>query len=153
MKTLSHLQDQEEILSRVGRVRPDSVRRWGRMSAHQMVCHLSDGYKLYMGMISAVPPGFPYPSRVLKICSLWIPVRWPKNFKTVREVNQEIGGTAPRDFYADIHDLKTEIKRFVRRPCEFTWPMKHPFLGTMFERDWMRLGYLHADHHLRQFGL
>jgi hypothetical protein len=24
--------------------------------------------------------------------------------------------------------------------------------GPMSERDWMRWGYLHADHHLRQFG-
>jgi hypothetical protein len=24
--------------------------------------------------------------------------------------------------------------------------------GPMTEKDWMRWGYLHADHHLRQFG-
>jgi hypothetical protein len=29
----------------------------------------------------------------------------------------------------------------------------HPFFGQMTEKEWMRWGYLHADHHLRQFGV
>jgi hypothetical protein len=28
----------------------------------------------------------------------------------------------------------------------------HPFFGPMSREDWLRWGYLHADHHLRQFG-
>jgi prephenate dehydrogenase len=28
----------------------------------------------------------------------------------------------------------------------------HPMFGPMSPEDWMRWGYLHADHHLRQFG-
>ena len=28
----------------------------------------------------------------------------------------------------------------------------HPMFGPMTPEDWMRWGYLHADHHLRQFG-
>jgi len=28
----------------------------------------------------------------------------------------------------------------------------HPIFGAMKPWDWMRWGYLHADHHLRQFG-
>ena len=28
----------------------------------------------------------------------------------------------------------------------------HPMFGPMTAADWMRWGYLHADHHLRQFG-
>ena len=27
-----------------------------------------------------------------------------------------------------------------------------PMFGHMSEKDWMQWGYLHADHHLRQFG-
>ena len=27
----------------------------------------------------------------------------------------------------------------------------HPFFRSMQHADWMRWGYLHADHHLRQF--
>jgi Protein of unknown function (DUF1569) len=28
----------------------------------------------------------------------------------------------------------------------------HPIFGRMTEEEWMRWGYLHVDHHLRQFG-
>jgi Protein of unknown function (DUF1569) len=30
--------------------------------------------------------------------------------------------------------------------------LPHPIFGPMTAKDWMRWGYLHADHHLRQFG-
>jgi hypothetical protein len=29
----------------------------------------------------------------------------------------------------------------------------HPIFGAMSERAWLRWGYLHMDHHLRQFGV
>jgi hypothetical protein len=28
----------------------------------------------------------------------------------------------------------------------------HPIFGRMSEAAWLRWGWLHADHHLRQFG-
>jgi hypothetical protein len=28
----------------------------------------------------------------------------------------------------------------------------HPIFGPMSKADWLRWGYLHMDHHLRQFG-
>ena len=31
------------------------------------------------------------------------------------------------------------------------WP-RHAIFGAMTASDWMRWGFLHADHHLRQFG-
>jgi len=38
-----------------------------------------------------------------------------------------------------------------RTPASFA--ATHPLFGPMNYEDWMRWGYLHADHHLRQFGL
>ncbi len=152
MKTLLSASDKQEVLARLSKVRGDSSRRWGKMSAHQMICHLSDGYRLYMGVIRAVPPGFPYPSRLLKWGALWIPVRWPRGFKTLGEVDAFQSGTRPTEFEGDARELRDLIERFTRRPRDFAWP-GHPYLGRMSDRDWMRLGYLHADHHLRQFGV
>jgi hypothetical protein len=37
MKTLQNDRDQKEVLDRLSNVRPDSQRRWGSMSAHQMI--------------------------------------------------------------------------------------------------------------------
>ena len=49
MKTLARPRDRAEILHRLRTVHPESVRRWGRMSAHQMVCYLSDALRMGTG--------------------------------------------------------------------------------------------------------
>ena len=40
--TLLHPVARAEILRRIEALTPESERRWGRMTAHQMACHLSD---------------------------------------------------------------------------------------------------------------
>lgn len=84
--------------------------------------------------------------------SLLVPIRWPKGFKTVPEVDQERRGTRPVEFQQDRAELRSRISRFVQIPEGFAWP-SHPYLGAMSAREWMRLGYLHTDHHLRQFSV
>lgn len=48
MKTLLNPADKEEILSRLKAIQPTSQRRWGSMSVHNMICHLSDDFRMYM---------------------------------------------------------------------------------------------------------
>ena len=152
MKTLLNPRDKQEIVSRLQKVRPDSSRLWGKMSAHQMVCHLGDGFRLYMGVITTAPVGFPYPSKLAKIFALWAPMQWPKGFKTMKELDQQGAGTAPAEFDRDMSELKTLLDRFTRAPRDYQWPGGHPHFGAMSEKEWLRLAYLHSDHHLRQFG-
>jgi hypothetical protein len=151
VKTLLNPRDQEEILARLQRIHVDSARQWGKMSAHQMICHVSDAFKLYMGLLAVAPPGFPYPSKILKLGSLGMPMRWPKGFRTPREIDQHAKGAPTGEFAGDVDELKGLVERFTRKPQDFEWP-SHPYLGRMSEKEWMRLGYLHTDHHLRQFG-
>jgi hypothetical protein len=47
--------------------------------------------------------------------------------------------------------LLAAIDKFTAIPREFQF-RPHPMSKEMSERDWMRWGYLHTDHHLRQFG-
>lgn len=67
------------------------------------------------------------------------------------ELDQQIGGTPPAGFEADMRELRQLIARFASQPTDCKWPA-HPHFGPMSGMEWMRLGYLHADHHLRQFG-
>ena len=55
MKTMARADDKAEIIRRLKMVRPDCARRWGRMSAHQMVCHLSDSFRLVTHQKAASP--------------------------------------------------------------------------------------------------
>ena len=151
MKTLRNPNDKEEIVRRLQTIQPTSQRKWGKMSAHQMVCHLSDAYRMFLGE-KIVPPAPVWPSRtLLKWGALWTPIPWPHGFKAAPELDQQIGGTPPAEFAADIRELQTLLDRFARQPNDFAWP-RHPHFGQMSRNDWMRLGYLHPDHHLRQFG-
>ena len=49
MKTLARRADKTDILRRMKTVRVDSPGRWGRMSSHQMICHLTDSFRVVMG--------------------------------------------------------------------------------------------------------
>jgi uncharacterized protein DUF1569 len=151
MKTLSNPADREEIIRRLRAVGPTSPNRWGRMSSHQMVCHLTDGFRMYMSLKTARPVPVPYPRILLKWAALWAPIPWPKGFKTAPELDQEAGGTRPIAFDNDLRELQNLMDRFTRQPKDFQWQL-HPHFGQMSDREWMRLAYLHVDHHLRQFG-
>jgi hypothetical protein len=150
VKSLANSRDKDEIRRRVRSVRQNSSRQWGKMSAHQMICHLSDGFRLYMGEVRARPAKTPLPAAILKTVALWAPLKWPTGFKTAPEIDQEIDGTPPAIFEGDVADLEDLIARFTRKPQDFTWPL-HPHFGFLTEKEWMRLAYLHCDHHLRQF--
>jgi len=151
VKSLANSADKQDVLRRLARVQSDSQRRWGRMSAHQMICHLADGFHLYTGEKQVAPVGGIYPSRVLRWFALWAPMKWPKGFQTMKELDQQGGGgTSPSEFARDQQELTALLERFTATPRDYTFP-EHPHFGAMSERDWMRLGYLHADHHLRQF--
>jgi len=77
-------------------------------------------------------------------------MKWPKGVATRPEVEQGIGGTAPVEFEKDRAELLLLIDRFCSAGVSLVIP--HPFFGRMTKQEWFRWGYLHADHHLRQFG-
>jgi hypothetical protein len=151
MKTLLNPADKEEILRRLNTIQQASQRRWGSMSAHNMICHLSDGFRLYMGERLAKPVALPAPRALIKWFALWASLPWPHGFQTAPELDQREGGTRPVEFDADMRELRALTERFTRKPRDFDWK-PHPHFGAMSEREWNRLAYLHADHHLRQFG-
>jgi hypothetical protein len=151
MKTLRNPSDKAEILNRLQSIQPTSERRWGSMSVHSMICHLSDGFRLYMGDRPAKPVPVPAPRLLLKWVALWAPFPWPHGFKTMPELDQQAGGTRPAGFASDMQELRNLIERFTQPPGRFS-SEPHPHFGHLTKTEWMRLGYLHADHHLRQFG-
>jgi hypothetical protein len=55
MKTLSNLQNRQTLLSRIAQVRNDGRRAWGKMSAPQMICHVSDVFRVALGERPVTP--------------------------------------------------------------------------------------------------
>jgi hypothetical protein len=152
MKTFARERDKAEILRRLAHVRPDSVGRWGRMSAHEMVCHLTDSCRMALGQMSVSPAAGRLRRTIIRWMALYVPRRWPRGIQTRPEIEQGIGGTGPGEFAADLAELQTFLEALATRPVDFEWPV-HPVFGRMSHRAWLRWAYLHADHHLRQFGV
>lgn len=82
---------------------------------------------------------------------LMLHTRWPHGVRTRPEIDQEMGGTQPTDFASDRDRLLEALGRFCTAPDAAR--TTHPMAGHLTRNEWLRWGYLHADHHLRQFGL
>src|SRR5690348_13664940 len=151
MKTLARQRDATEILERLGRLQHDAVRRWGRMSAHQMVCHLSDANRMATGERPALPVKSPLPRPVMRFVARYVPMRWPEGVPTVPECDQTIGGTKPVHFERDVAEVAEQIRGIASGASRLL--PDHPIFGPLTKRQWLRWAYLHTDHHLRQFNL
>ena len=153
MKTLGNQADKEVLLNRLQQVNPDSQRRWGKMTPHQMICHLNDSFKSVMGERQIAGDKSNLLTRSLvRWIALYVPLKWPHGAPTMPENDQERRGTPPEDFQRDQDALASMIERVTATERDFQWG-RHPLFAEMSERDWMRWAYLHVDHHLRQFGV
>ncbi len=76
-------------------------------------------------------------------------MRWAKNMKTTPELKHAIAERSETEFDALVVAAIGKMEAVARGTRVAP---SHPMFGPMMETDWMRWGYLHADHHLRQFG-
>lgn len=149
MKSLGDPKVRASCCERLARIDPLAAPRWGRMSAHQMVCHLSDSFRVAAGEKFASPATSLVQRTILKWAALHGPMKWPPGVSTRPEVEQGRGGTAPVDWNRDRADLRKWILEFAER---MTFGV-HPTFDKMSREEWMIWAYRHVDHHLRQFGV
>jgi Protein of unknown function (DUF1569) len=150
LQTLDSAIDRDSIRSRISALTASDRRLWGKMSPHQMVCHQCDVFRLALGKKSATPATEFVQRTVMKWIALRAPMKWPHGIATRPEVEQGVGGTPPVEFERDRAELKSLFERF--REASGKISVAHPFFGAMTAWEWQRWGYVHADHHLRQFG-
>jgi hypothetical protein len=134
------------IVARVRRLTPDATGRWGRMSAPQMLAHLTDACRMALGELPTKPKRSPlryWPLRELVVYAL----PFPKGVPTAPEL---LGRTAT-DWNAEVISLEQTFDRLVS--CSRDKFPEHPTFGHMSTRAWGVLVYRHIDHHLRQFGV
>jgi DinB superfamily len=141
----------DHLKERVRALRPDSERRWGRMSVDQMLWHVNEFLRFGLGELQFAPiPGLPRPAGWLKPVVRWIVLYlpWPHGAKTYSEA---IAGTS-HDFAAEQRRCLELIDRTTARDIDGVWPL-NPMLGRMTGAHWSRIQAKHLDHHLRQFGV
>ncbi len=151
MKSFCHRSDQIEILERLRRLRATDGPRWGHMHAGAMVRHLVESHQMALQQLQVHRPKIsllrgPH----FRWLALRLPLEWGRSIPTLPELDIMQRGNYTIDFAA-------EHTRLLRLVAEF-WACRekdllpeHPLLGRFSRDEWMRWGYLHADHHLRQF--
>lgn len=149
MHTLAKQEDLIGLRNRLLTVRATDRGRWGVMSAGQMLCHLRGAFLVAMGELPCDPIRLASPAKVMKAFALWAPVPWKQNFETVPALKLGAPVMITGSFQRDRESALEAMDRFCRPTQQ---RVDHAFFGTMSMADWMRWGFLHTDHHLRQFG-
>jgi len=148
MKTLADPKDAAEIRARILSLTSSDIPQWGIMTVEQMVCHVREAYIYALADTPVELISLPYPPKVVKQFALALPTPWPRSTRTIPELQLDAPGMACTTFNQDRDTLLTAFDGV----CALTnHTRSHPFFGSMEHADWMRWGYLHADHHLRQF--
>lgn len=148
MRTLFDPARRAAIVRRIEALRPDSQRRWGRMSAPQMVAHLTDQMHHTLGDYPCDPvPSLLRMAPLRYLAIYWMP--WPRG-----RVQGPPGAflRQPTVWEADRAGLVELVERFGAREPRGDWP-EHALFGRMSGRDWGVFCHKHFHHHLTQFGV
>ena len=148
MKSLASVDGMSEIRARLRTVKVDDRAHWGKMTAKQMVRHLRYAYEVALGERMVEPVKGP-PPVLIKWLALRSGLRWMKNIQTMPELKRAIAEHSEDKFDGLVG---VAIERMEAVASGTRCAPAHPMFGPMSAAEWMRWGYLHADHHLRQFG-
>jgi hypothetical protein len=150
MPLLHDTATRDALIARLRTVRDDSPRKWGALTADQMLWHLTQGLLICMGKVDISkeksPMPFPMPAFMARFMVLEMP--WPKGVPTMK-VSLPAQG-AKYDLEAERARTLATIEEFVTRPLAGPWP-HHPVLGDMTGEQYSRLQAKHLNHHLTQF--
>ena len=141
----------DSLEARLRRLTPETARRWGTMTASEMVCHLSDSFLALLGERPVSAAAWPrWRQRLTKWIAFRTPLPWPQGIATMPEVNPKLQGTRPAAFEADRDALLVLMRRFVSPSTRYA---PHPMFGMLTRDEALIWTFRHVDHHLRQFGL
>ncbi|MEQ1946050.1 MAG: DUF1569 domain-containing protein [Bryobacteraceae bacterium] len=148
MSTFADPSVRTTVCARIERLTPDAQRRWGKMTPHQMICHLADGYRMSAAKRQPNPVDNLFTRTVMRFAALHTPLKWPRDIQTVPEADQGKNGTKPGAWEQDHAELIRMVDNFTPIAGH-----RHPIFGPLTETEWAVWAYRHADHHLRQFGM
>jgi hypothetical protein len=146
LRTVSDPATLAALRARLARLTLDHERRWGSMTAQQMAVHLAEVAEGALGRRSLGADL--RPNRLLMAVALYLPLPWPRGIKT---------GLDPASAQLRAEDFDADLERAVQAleavAAAHRFTLRHPVFGPLTRAQWHRWAYLHADHHLRQFGL
>ena len=147
-RTIFDKPDLDRLLHRLDRLTPDARPQWGRMTAHRMLCHLSDSVAVCLGEIPAEFRRGHLANPVARWLLAYV-IPFPK---AKAETAPEMLQTQPSDWQADLTAARERLRAAAQRGPEGQWA-RHPAFGDVSGRMYGVFVHKHFDHHLRQFGV
>jgi hypothetical protein len=149
MKNIFNEADRNEILQRIEKLTPTTQALWGKMNVAQMLAHCANGAKMPTGEIKTTRAPFPF-NILGKLLKSKILAEGPlrRNSPTA----QELKIVDPKDFDKEKANFIAAVKKLGQLGEQGIKDEIHPFFGKMTAKEWGRVNYKHADHHLSQFG-
>ena len=146
MPTLRAEPDREAMLRRLERLTPQHQRRWGKMTVHQMLCHISDQMRVALGDLPTKPYGPVFSGQLVRWYAIHTPLPWPRGkVPTAREMLT----AKPVTWDGDVRLCADLIRRFATERANAV----HPRFGRLTPREWGILAAKHLNHHFTQFGV
>src|SRR5687767_8881637 len=102
MRTVTDPEILQSLRARLGRLRPDTPRRWGTLTPHEMLCHLGDAAAMVLRTRPRKLPMLPRSRPIVKAIALWSPLPWPHGVRTNPMHDPRAEGTRPSDFATDL---------------------------------------------------
>ena len=150
LRTIFDPNDFDRLTARIDTLKPGLPAQWGRMNAHQAVCHLNDSLKATLGDRPIAERPLTIKKRIVRFVGFTLPFPWPKGrVRTSPEADQLKGGTPPGEFSKDVAELKALLDR-VRKTDGQGLP-RHYAWGELSRNVLGRYVFRHVDHHIRQF--
>src|SRR4029453_2383953 len=146
MKTIWETAAQRELSDRLLTLSADRRALWGKMSAQQMVCPLTESLKMALGELPVAPKNLPLRYPPLKQLVIYL-APFPKNAPTAPEL---VIAATPNEWARDVRTLTTLMDRFAARGPAGPW-VDHPAFGRLSPRAGGGLVYRHRDPPLSQF--
>ena len=151
MKTVARPNVLRSLVERLGSIDAESVRRWGTLTPHEMLCHLGDANAMVLGVRPRKGPVRIRRRPLVKWLGLWSPIPWPHGWPTNPAHDPKAEGTRPSEFAKDLARAIEGLEGIAAAAPGGLIPA-HGLFGTMSLADWQRWAYRHTNHHLRQFG-
>lgn len=150
MKTIFDPNTRDELMERIGRLRPDAERQWGKMTPVQAMEHTARVLEM------ATSDEQPIKQIFLGKALGWIfkgQFLGEKPFRKNAPTGPDYIIKDEPDLELTRERLKELITKFHTLDSDALDGNVHPFFGPLTGKQWGETQYKHVDHHLRQFGV
>ncbi len=151
MKNLFDATVANQVKTRLGKLAPQSERRWGKMTPAQMLAHCSVSMQWAVGEL--VPEKAALPARLVGRLVKPMVFRNEDPLRKNSPTAKSLMVADERDLVKERERLSGLIDKFVAGGAAECTTNPHGFFGKLTPQEWAILMYKHLDHHLRQFGV